>query len=982
MFVGLSDSLNRSVTLPTGIGVKIEGIGTVKLNENLILHNFLFIPDFRLNLLSISQLTKDLGYRVIFDVASCMIQDPTKALMIGQGEAIANLYVLDAEAISANSISSNPYFCSNVVVDTVVWHNRLGHPAMTKTDLISDVTGVKQSNKEFHCAICHLAKQKHLPFASSNNISANAFDLVHIDTWGPFSVTTVEGYIYFLTIVDDHSRVTWVYLMRSKDEVLRIFPEFLKMVETQYKVVVKGVRSDNAPELKFNELFRQKGIVSYHSCPETPEQNSVVERKHQHILNVARSLMFQAKISLEYWSDCILTAVFLINRLPTPVLKNKTPYEVLTSKRPEYGGYKGYKLLDLETNTTHISRNVAFHEDIFPFSSEQTDSSPDLFTFEPESLESSDSAPHPVPVRYVPSDSGSGDQETSKRAPKKPAYLQDYYCNTNEADVEIPYPLADFMSYAQLSDEYKDYICALNLLPEPASFKDALKFEEWITAMNEELIALESSGTWDICSLPDGKHAIGCKWVYKLKLLANGCLERYKARLVAKGYTQQAGVDFVDTFSPVAKMTTVKTLLAVAAAKNWSLTQLDFSNAFLNGDLEEEIYMTLPPGYTPKTGVTLPPNAVCKLKKSLYGLKQASRQWFLKFSHTLVNLGFKKSHADHTLFIKHYEGRYVAVLVYVHNIIIASNNDAEVEKLKSDMKVAFKLRDLGELKYFLGLEIARSSKGISVCQRKYTLELLSDAGLLACKPSSIPMEPSIKLRLDSDEPVLDDITPYRRLVGKMMYLTITRPDITYAVNQLCQFTSAPKKSHLQAAYKVLHYLKGTIGLGLFYSAESNLLLKGFTDDDWNSCADLRRSTSGFYMFLGNSLISWKSKKQQTASHSSAESEYRAMEIAVREISWLVKLLNEFQVFQPHPVAFCCDSTAAIHIANNSVFHERTKHVENDNHIVRDRIESGLIKTLHVTTDVQLADVFTKPLYPAHFHSLIGKMSLLSIYSPS
>uniref|UniRef100_A0A1J3D4V3 Copia protein n=1 Tax=Noccaea caerulescens TaxID=107243 RepID=A0A1J3D4V3_NOCCA len=254
--------------------------------------------------------------------------------------------------------------------------------------------------------------------------------------------------------------------------------------------------------------------------------------------------------------------------------------------------------------------------------------------------------------------------------------------------------------------------------------------------------------------------------------------------------------------------------------------------------------------------------------------------------------------------------------------------------------------------------------------------------MLACKPSSIPMDPSIKLALDSDEPVLEDITPYRRLVGKMMYLTITRPDITYAVNRLCQFTSAPKASHLKAAHKVLHYLKGTIGLGIFYSAESDLLLKGFTDADWNSCGDTRRSTSGFCMFLGPSLISWKSKKQQTSSHSSAESEYRAMEFAVREITWLVNLLRDFQVHQPQPVAFYCDSMAAIHIANNAVFHERTKHIENDCHIVRDKITSGLIKTMHVRTDGQLADVFTKPLFPTQFHSLIGKMSLLSIYSPS
>ena len=215
-----------------------------------------------------------------------------------------------------------------------------------------------------------------------------------------------------------------------------------------------------------------------------------------------------------------------------------------------------------------------------------------------------------------------------------------------------------------------------------------------------------------------------------------------------------------------------------------------------------------------------------------------------------------------------------------------------------------------------------------------------------------------------------------------MYLTITRPDITYAVNWLCQFTSSPKNSHLKAALKVLHYLKGTIGLGLFHSSKSDLCLKAYTDADWGSCVDSRRSTSGICMFLGDSLISWKSKKQDMASNSSAESEYRAMAMGSREIAWLVKLLAEFQVPQTKPVPLFCDSTSAIHIVNNAVFHERTKHIENDCHITRDMIEQGMLMTMHVDTTNQIADVLTKPLFPSLFNSLIGKMSLLFIYGSS
>ena len=256
--------------------------------------------------------------------------------------------------------------------------------------------GLKNEKQSSHvCHICHLAKQKHLPFKSRNNICTKPFELVHIDTWGPFSVPTVDDHRYFLTIVDDHSRATWIYLMKNKSDVLHIFPGFIAMIETQYKLKVQAVRSDNAHELKFTALFLEKGIVAYHSCPETPQQNSVVERKHQHILNVARSLLFQSNIPLEFWGDCVLTAVFLINRLPTPVLENKSPYEKLTNKTPDYhslksfgclcycstspkgrhkfepraraciflgypSGYKGYKLLDIETHAVSVSRHVLF----------------------------------------------------------------------------------------------------------------------------------------------------------------------------------------------------------------------------------------------------------------------------------------------------------------------------------------------------------------------------------------------------------------------------------------------------------------------------------------------------------------------------------------------------------------------------------------------------------------------------------------------
>lgn len=367
--------------------------------------------------------------------------------------------------------------------------------------------------------------------------------------------------------------------------------------------------------------------------------------------------------------------------------------------------------------------------------------------------------------------------------------------------------------------------------------------------------------------------------------------------------------------------------------------------------------MTLPPGYAARKGDSLPPNAVCKLQKSLYGLKQASRKWFLKFSTTLTSLGFTQTYSDHTCFLKLTDSLFLCVIVDVDDIVIVSNSDYEADTLKAQLQASFKLRDLGPVKYFLGLEIARSSAGIHVCQRKYAPDLLDETGLLGCKPFTAPMDPSIKLTKDTGGELVD-AEAYRRLIGRLMYLQITRPGITFAVNKLSQFSSAPRDSHLRGVLKVLHYIKGTVGQGLFQSSKAEMQIQAFADSDWGSCQDTRRSTSGFCIFLGTSLIAWKSKKQQVDSKSSAEAEYRSLSVVSDDLLWLSNFLKEMCFTLSKPTLLFCDNTAAIHIAHNTVFHERTKNVEIDCYSVRERLVAGLFKLLHVRTDLQLADPFT------------------------
>ena len=304
---------------------------------------------------------------------------------------------------------------------------------------------------------------------------------------------------------------------------------------------------------------------------------------------------------------------------------------------------------------------------------------------------------------------------------------------------------------------------------------------------------------------------------------------------------------------------------------------MDVNHAFLHGDLHEEVYMCLPPGLPSKGEL------VCKLNKSLYGLKIASRQWYSKFSTTLLQHGFLQSKANYSLFTKQLGASFVALLVYVDDILIANNDPQSVANMKVVLDKQFKLKDMGNLKYFLGLEVARFEKGISLCQRKYVLEVINDVGMLGCKPVKTPIEVNLKLSKDEGK-LLADAGMYRRLIGRLLFLTISRPYITYSIHRLSQFMSKPREPHLKAAYRAIQYLKGTSGQGLLFSTQSSLHIKAFANVDLAACIDSRRSIKGYCVFLGDSLIPWKSKKQNTISRSTAKVKYRAMAIAMCEVT--------------------------------------------------------------------------------------------------
>ena len=407
----------------------------------------------------------------------------------------------------------------------------------------------------------------------------------------------------------------------------------------------------------------------------------------------------------------------------------------------------------------------------------------------------------------------------STRPYHPPAYLSNYSCNTvsTKPASGLPYDISNVISYSHLGPQFSSFVMVVSSIPsEPVSFSQAIKYPEWRAAMDKEIEALELNNTWTLTPLLASKSPIGCKWVYRIKYHSDGSIKRYKACLVAQGFT-----DYSKTFSPVAKSVSVRIVLSLAAVKRWFLHQMDVNNTFLHGDLVEDVYMCLLLGFHNK-GERL----VWKLNKSLYGLKQASRKWFEKFSTTILQTGFIQSKSDYSLFTQTQGSSFTVLLVYVDDILSIGNNPTCVQSLKKVLDDRFGLKNLGSLRYFLGLEVVKTDAGISLNQQKYALEILKDTGFLGSKLVKFPMEKNLRLSKYEGKPIADP-AQFRRLIGRLLYLTLTRLDIIYAVHRLSQFVSWPRKPHLLAANKVLQYIKGSPERGIFFPSNSDLHIKSF-----------------------------------------------------------------------------------------------------------------------------------------------------------
>jgi histone deacetylase 1/2 len=512
---------------------------------------------------------------------------------------------------------------------------------------------------------------------------------------------------------------------------------------------------------------------------------------------------------------------------------------------------------------------------------------------------------------------------------------------------------------------------------EPKTAKQALADPKWHAAMREEFEALHKNQTWTLMPLPPDRQAIGCKWVFRTKENPDGSINKYKARLVAKGFHQQHGFDFNETFSPVIKPITIRLILSLAISYKWPLKQLDINNAFLNGSLEEEVYMVQPQGFEASD-----PSLVCKLNKALYGLKQAPRQWFDKLTNTLIQFGFRASKCDPSLFIYTRDKQVVYILVYVDDIIITGSSTKLVQSLVDKLDSVFSLKQLGDLDYFLGIEVKHlPDNSLLLSQGKYIRDLLTKTNMLECKPIATPMMSSSKLSKTGSDNVTDS-TLYRSVVGSLQYATITRPEISFAVNKVCQFMSAPLESHWIAVKRILRYLKGTIhsGLKIFPTdIHHPLSLSVFCDADWASDPDDRRSTSGAAIYFGPNLISWWSRKQQVVARSSTEAEYRSLAQATTDVLWVQTILTELTVPFIAPKVYC-DNQSAVLLAHNPILHSRTKHMEIDLFFVREKVLAKQISVVHIPGTDQLADILTKPISTDKFLFIRNKLNVRNCHS--
>ena len=995
MFIELNESVSGNVSFGDSSKIPVEGKGNIliraKDGSHQLISNVYYVPNMTSNILSLGQLLEK-GYDIHMKDCSLFIRDDI-------GNLIAKVKMSKNRMFSLN-IQNDVAKCLKACYKDAswLWHLRFGHLNFGGLEMLSKkemVRGLPRINHPDQlCEGCLLGKQFRKGFPKQSESRAKKpLELIHTDVCGPIKPSSLGNSNYFLLFIDDFSRKTWVYFLKQKSEVFEVFKKFKTAVEKESGYQIKAMRSDRGGEFtskEFREFCEANGIRRPLTVPRSPQQNGVAERKNRTILNMARSMLKSKRLPKEFWAEAVACAVYLSNRSPTKSVLGKTPQEAWNGRKPGishlrvfgsiahvhvpderrsklddksekfifigYDNYsKGYKMYNPNNGRTIISRDVVFDEEstwnwkthdedysFLPYFEEEKEEQP--------RMEQAEQEPTTPPASPASTDNGNS----------PPSFL-------NERDVERTRSLQDFYEVTEQPDNLT--LFCLFADSEPVSFEEAVQNKKWKDAMNEEIKSIEKNDTWKLVILPKGHKAIGVKWVYKIKRNAKGEIEKHKARLVAKGYSQKAGIDYDEVFAPVARLETIRLIISLAAQNKWKIHQMDVKSAFLNGVLEEEVYIQQPSGYEVKGHE----DKVLKLKKALYGLKQAPRAWNNRIDKYFKENGFTKCPHEHALYIKFKDGDVLIVCLYVDDLIFTGNNPSFFEEFKKAMAKEFEMTDIGLMAYYLGIEVKQNEDGIFISQESYAREILKKFKLDDCNPISTPVECGVKLS-KHDEAEKVDPTLFKSLVGSLRYLTCTRPDILYAVGLVSRYMENPITTHFKAAKRILRYIKGTIDFGLFYSISNDFKLVGYSDSDWGGDTDDRKSTSGFAFFMGNTAFTWMSRKQPIVTLSTCEAEYVAATSCVCHAIWLRNLLKELSLPQEEPTEICVDNKSAIALAKNPVFHDRSKHIDTRYHFIRECIAKRNVQMEYVRSKDQIADIFTKPLKFEDFarlRSLLG-----------
>ncbi|GKC52068.1 putative RNA-directed DNA polymerase [Tanacetum coccineum] len=957
--------LNIKVAHPNGTNAVISKIGNLRLQNGLMLFDVLVIPAYCVTLISVNKLARDNKIFVVFNENMCFFvnQDLNLRNVLGTGKQCGGLYYLDTQGTRCK-INQNIFTCSLSAYD---WHCRLGHPADPALNVLKGYLKLDKIGTCDFYEICQRAKQTREPFPLSEHKTKLLGDLVHLDLWGPYKVISHTGHRFFLTIVDDYTRAVWVYLIKSKDEVFESIKIFHNLIKNQFKRTVKIFRSDNGTEFvnqNFNKFCNDEGIIHQTSCVYTPQQNGIVERKHRHLLpssvlngNSPYHMIYNCPPKLSYFRifGCLCFATILNN------------HDKLTSRSEKcvMMGYsssqKGYRLYSLDRHQFLVSRDVKFFETIFPFKESVSNGNKVSNVFQDNNR-----------LNFFDLDDLELPNDDERVKNKHNSDHESHSNSGHSASLGDNVDTADSPGNGDISHS-NDNIDASLHEDEAATLDDNLNSEgnvnsnpstpphgiQTLRGNSGSKVNTNAQGTQNLRRSTRSSvfpknyndHVVNSKVKYGIEKFV--------------GYSKLIfeNLCFVTQLN---KNCEPKSFFEASQSPQW----VNAMNAEMSALLENDTWDL----------VKLPSDRKALTSKIL----SSPRQWNSKLTSVLVENGFCQSKSDYSLYTKSIGNVFLALLVYVDDIIVTGNNSVEIKKFKVYLKGKFKIKDLGKLNYFLGIEVVDTKTGICLNQRKYVLDLLSEYGMLACKPSKTPLVSKLIISniATENDPSLVNIVDYQKLMGKLIYLTNTRPDISYAVHCLSQFMHSPLTSHVKIAFKILRYLKGSPGLGIYFSKRPGMSLKAYSDADWAKCIVTRKSIIGYCVFMNGDLVSWKSKKQNTLSKSSSEAEYRALASVISEVVWILKILKDLKLQNLLPVELYCDSNPAIKIAANPIFHERTKHLEIDLHFVREIFLNGVVKTMQVDSANQIADILTKGLDTYQHNFLVKKLGLTNPFGIS